>query len=110
MSMMPKSEGGRKALAMAMWGGITMAVGWAFMRFTTPNDAQIYDRLSPELKRQFDREKERRRQLADVQFQQMMGQRNLDRPAWRTDVPRDAPGSTSKQTIPVSPDPHALEK
>ena len=93
-----------------------MTVGWGFMRFTTPTDQQIYDRLSPDLKRQFDREKERRRQDNDAKFEQMMSIRNLDRPAWRTDVPKDVRSATTGTTgeagqrIPVSPDPHALDR
>lgn len=112
---MPTSERGRKATAMALWGGITMLVGWAglsssrcselilqgFMRFTTPTQDQIYARLSPELRRQYDREHAVRRAQNDSALQQVFDQRNLDRPAWRTDaVGLDG----EKQQIPLSKD------
>lgn len=76
------------------------------MRFTTPTDDQIYARLSPELKRQFDRERAKRREDNDRSFQQIMDQRNLDRPAWRTDVPSDVRERTAggDQMVPMSVD------
>lgn len=75
------------------------------MRYTTPTDDEIYARLSPELRRQFDRERKARRQENDRSLQQVFDQRNLDRPAWRTDVPqetRDATGGA--QLLPLTLD------
>lgn len=76
------------------------------MHFTTPTDEQIYERLSPELRRQFDREKKKRREDNDKSLQQVFDQRNLDRPAWRTDVPADVRQKTAggEQKIPMSVD------
>ena len=89
---------------MVLWGTITMGVGWSFMRFTTPTDEDIYQRLSPELRRQYDREKDSRRKANDASLQQVFDMRNLDRPAWRTDVPADLKKAGEKQRIPLTLD------
>lgn len=59
------------------------------MVLTTPNDEQLLARLSPDLRRQFEREREARRRENDAALQQVFDQRNLNRPAWRTDVPKE---------------------
>ncbi|KAJ9478819.1 Assembly factor CBP4 [Pseudozyma hubeiensis] len=39
----------------AIFGGaVTIAIGYAIMKATTPTDQQFYDALSPDLKRQVD--------------------------------------------------------
>lgn len=91
-----------------MMGLTTLLQG--FMTLTTPTDEDIYARLSPELRRQFDREREKRRRDNDAALQQVFDQRNLDRPAWRTDVPdamrqaKNGGEEKQKQRIPMSVD------
>lgn len=82
------------------------------MRFTTPTQEQIYERLSPELRRQFDREKKKRREDNDKSLQQMFDNRNLDRPAWRTDTPVEIRDKTAggDQMIPLSVDSNVPDK
>jgi len=38
----------------AAWSTIIIGSGYAIMKFTTPNEQQLYDALSPELKKKAD--------------------------------------------------------
>lgn len=69
---------------MALWATIVMSTGYAFMTLTTPSEEQLYASLSPDLKRQFDREREGMRKANDKRLESIMRDRNLDRPAWMT--------------------------
>lgn len=81
---LPTSERARKITAMTLWTIIVMGTGYGFMSLTTPSQSQLYDSLSPELRRQFDREKEGRRRENDRQLAEIFERRNWDRPAWIT--------------------------
>lgn len=93
------SEPRRKAVAMVLWTAIIMTTGYGFMKLTTPTEAQIYERLSPALRKQFDNEKELRRSNNEMSLKQMFEQSKLDRPAWRTDIPN----KMDLKIIPVAP-------
>ena len=84
MPILPRSENGKKATAMVLWATIIMVTGYSFMRFTTPDQDQLYNQLSPELRRQFDRERAATRKLNDERLERMFKESKLDRPAWMT--------------------------
>ncbi|PWN50634.1 hypothetical protein IE53DRAFT_368734 [Violaceomyces palustris] len=68
----------------AVFGGfLTIAVGYAIMKSTTPTDKEFYDKLSPELKRQVDQQRQAAERKAAYAEQLRRAKEGLDtEPVW----------------------------
>ncbi|CAO1624136.1 unnamed protein product [Parajaminaea phylloscopi] len=77
----------------------TMGLGYAIMKATTPTDAQFYDSLSPELKKQVDAHRlAASRKAAYVeQLTQAKQSESADAPKWATMEAKKARDSTPPQ-------------
>ncbi|GAB5591975.1 hypothetical protein Unana1_06875 [Umbelopsis nana] len=71
-----------KAVKAVIWATAIIGTGYGLMRFTVPNDAQMRERLTPELLREADKIREgnadKKQALADV----IREAANSDKPVW----------------------------
>ncbi|WFD39477.1 uncharacterized protein MJAP1_002454 [Malassezia japonica] len=68
--------GGARNWTRAFVGGsIIIGIGYALLKYNTPSEQELYNSLSPDLKREVD---QRRRQLADAKRSEVLKQQHKE--------------------------------